>query len=178
MGADFADINGDGLPDIVMTGLGGKPLNSLFNRGDGSFDDESAGSGIVNLSQSWSGWGCGLVDLDNDGWLDLFIACGGLDTDARSQSSSAQPSRQVHRRLCPGRPGLRHSPLHRGAAFADFDNDGRLDVVVSSLNGPLELWMNRSPNPALATDQASWQGSKPVSAGSAYCSAAERAARK
>ena len=146
MGADFRDFDGDGLPDILMTGLRGETFELFRNNGKGAFDDASASSNLLNLSRPWSGWGCGLVDLDNDGSLDVFIACGGLDTDdpqsnrvLRNQgshftdvSSTAGPDFAVPR-------------LHRGVAFADFDNDGRIDAAVTSLNEPMELWMNRSP---------------------------------
>jgi enediyne biosynthesis protein E4 len=146
MGADFGDIDGDGRPDIVMTGLHGETFEVFANHGDGTFEDASARSGILGLSRNVSGWGCGLVDLDNDGWLDIFVASGGLDTDEpqanrifRNQngrftdvSSTAGADFSIAR-------------LHRGVAFADFDNDGRIDVAVISLNAPLELWMNRSP---------------------------------
>ena len=72
MGADFGDIDGDGRPDIVMTGLKNETYEVFLNQGRGTFDDGSARTGLLNLSRKWNGWGCGLVDLDNDGWLDLF----------------------------------------------------------------------------------------------------------
>jgi enediyne biosynthesis protein E4 len=146
MGADFRDFDGDGLPDILMTGLRGETFELFRNNRTGGFEDASASSGLLNLSRQWSGWGCGFVDLDNDGWLDIFVACGGLDTN------EPQPNRVLHNEE--GRfsdvsgnagPDFAVSRLHRGVAFADFDNDGRIDAAVTSLNEPIELWMNRSP---------------------------------
>jgi hypothetical protein len=146
MGADFRDFDGDGLPDILMTGLRGETFELFRNNGKGAFEEASASSGLLALSQPWSGWSCGLVDLDNDGRLDVFIACGGLDTH------ESQPNRVLHNlggRFADvsGDAGsdFAVSRLHRGVAFADFDNDGRIDAAVTSLNQPLELWMNRSP---------------------------------
>ncbi|MGD0940524.1 MAG: CRTAC1 family protein [Terracidiphilus sp.] len=146
MGADFGDIDGDGQPDIVMTGLKGETFEVFLNRGKGRFEDGSLQTGLLNLSRQWSGWGCGLVDLDNDGWLDLFIAGGGLDTPA------AESNRIFHN--VGGKfddvtdrvgPEFKRVALHRGVVFADFDHDGRLDAAVSALNAPLELWWNRTP---------------------------------
>jgi enediyne biosynthesis protein E4 len=146
MGSDFGDIDGDGRPDIVMTGLRGETFEVFANRGGGIFEDVSSRSGLLGLSASVSGWGCGLVDLDNDGWLDLFVASGGLDT---SEPQANRIFRNQQGRFSDVSSGVGGdfaiSRLHRGAAFADFDNDGRIDVAVTSLNGPLELWMNRSP---------------------------------
>jgi hypothetical protein len=145
MGADFRDFDGDGLPDILMTGLRRETFELFRNSGKGTFEDASVSSGLLNLSRPWNGWGCGLVDFDNDGWLDAFIACGGLDTN------EPQPNRVL--RNLGGRfvdvsadagPEFALSRLHRGVAFADFDNDGRIDAAVTSLNQPVELWMNRS----------------------------------
>ena len=146
MGADFRDFNGDGLPDILMTGLKNETFELFRNNGKGSFDDASANSGVLALSRPWNGWSCGLVDLDNDGLLDIFIACGGLDTN------EPQPNR-VLRNLgarfvdvsAGAGPDFAIPRVHRGVAFADFDNDGRIDAAVSSINGPVELWMNRTP---------------------------------
>ncbi|HEY1678127.1 MAG TPA: CRTAC1 family protein [Candidatus Sulfotelmatobacter sp.] len=146
MGSDFRDFDGDGLPDILMTGLRGETFELFRNNGKGGFEDASASSGLLSLSRPWSGWSCGFADFDNDGRPDIFIACGGLDTH------EPQPNRVLHN--LGGRfddvsdeagPGFAISRLHRGAVFADFDNDGRLDVAVTSINGPIELWMNRSP---------------------------------
>ena len=81
MGADFRDFDGDGEPDILMTGLRGETFELFRNTGKGSFEDASAKSGVLGLSRPWSGWSCGLVDFDNDGWLDMFVACGGLDAN-------------------------------------------------------------------------------------------------
>jgi hypothetical protein len=147
MGTDFRDYDGDGKPDIVMTGLAGETFELFRNLNGRQFTDSSAASGILRLSQAWSGWSCGLVDLDNDGALDFFVANGGLDSDGR------QPNRVFHNTgggrfadvSAAAGPDLQVSRLHRGAAFADFDNDGRLDVVVSALNDRLQLLMNRSP---------------------------------
>jgi len=149
MGADFGDIDGDGRADIVMTGLKNETFDVFLNRGltrgQVQFDDGSAETGLLNLSRPWSGWGCGLVDLDNDGWLDLFVAGGGLDTQ------DAQPNRVFQNHA--GKftdvsneagTGLALPGLHRGAVFADFDRDGSIDVAVSVINGPTELWWNRS----------------------------------
>jgi hypothetical protein len=146
MGADFGDIDGDGRPDIVMTGLHGETFEVFSNRGGGVFEDASAGSGILGLSGNVSGWGCGLVDLDNDGWLDMFIASGGLDTD-EPQANRIFRNQKGHFTDVSSTAGADFgiARLHRGAAFADFDNDGRIDVAVTSLNAPLEMWMNRSP---------------------------------
>jgi enediyne biosynthesis protein E4 len=151
MGADFGDIDGDGRPDIVMTGLKNETYEVFLNRGNGEFEDGSVQTKLVSLSRLWSGWGCGLVDLDNDGWLDLFVAGGGLDV------KDAQPNRVYWNRS--GRfedvsasagAEFARAALHRGAVFADFDRDGRLDVAVTALNAPLELWWNRTASAAPA----------------------------
>jgi len=144
MGADFGDIDGDGRPDIVMTGLKNETFDVFMNQGNGLFEDGSVKTGLLGLSRPVSGWGCGLVDLDNDGWLDLFVAGGGLDVQ------DAQPNR-IFRNVRghfvdvsdESGPEFAHPALHRGAVFADFDRDGRIDVAVTALNGPLELWWNR-----------------------------------
>jgi len=163
MGADFGDIDGDGRPDLVMTGLRNETyevfLNRFSNGGGGGFEDGSAQTGLLALSRPWSGWGCGLVDLDNDGWLDLFVAGGGFEakdaqpnrvfqnTGAPNQASAVSTGRAprfvdvsdaVGREFAAAR-------MHRGAAFADFDRDGRLDAAVTAIGERIELWWNRSP---------------------------------
>jgi hypothetical protein len=146
MGADFADFDGDGLPDIVMTGLRNETYELFRNRGDGTFEDASAASGLLPLSRPWSGWSCGLVDLDNDGWLDLFVASGGLE-DNEPQANRIfrnQKGRFTDVSETAG-ADFTVARLHRGAAFADFNRDGRIDIAVTSLNQPIELWSNQSP---------------------------------
>ena len=151
MGADFGDIDGDGRPDIVMTGLKNETYEVFLNQGRGGFDDGSARTGLLNFSRKWNGWGCGLVDLDNDGWLDLFVAGGGLDTQD-AQSNRIFRNRSGHFEDVTDSAGsdFQRPAMHRGVVFADFDRDGRIDAAVTALNAPIELWWNRTPrdNPA------------------------------
>ncbi|MGA9063178.1 MAG: CRTAC1 family protein [Terracidiphilus sp.] len=146
MGADFGDIDGDGRFDLVMTALKGETFDVFLNRGHGEFEDGSIPSRLLGLSQPVSGWGCGLVDLDNDGWLDLFVAGGGVDTD---QGMTNRIFRNVGGKFADvsneSGVGLAPVRLHRGCVFADFDRDGRLDVAVTCFDGPIEMWWNKSP---------------------------------
>jgi enediyne biosynthesis protein E4 len=146
MGADFRDFNGDALPDILMTGLRSETFELFRNNGKGAFEDASASSGVLALSRPWSGWSCGFADFDNDGQLDIFVACGGLDMNEPQPNRILQNLGGKFMDVSSGAgPDFGVARVHRGAAFADFDNDGRIDVAVTSINGPLELWMNRSP---------------------------------
>ena len=150
MGADFGDIRGKGVFDLVMTGLKNDTYEIFFNNGDGTFDDGGKATGLLNLSRKWNGWGCGLVDFDNDGWLDFFVACGGLmptepqanrifkNEGGKFSDVSAEAGIET------GGAGNDGRAQHRCVAFADFDRDGRVDAVVSALNAPIELWWNRS----------------------------------
>ena len=149
MGADFGDIDGDGRPDLIVTGLKNETFEVFLNQGNGVFDDGSAQTGLLTLSRPWSGWGCGLIDLDNDGWLDLFVAGGGLDVQDAQPNRIFQNNRGRFKDVSSqSGPVFAQTALHRGAVFADFDRDGRIDVAVSALNAPLELWWNRTPRDA------------------------------
>lgn len=146
MGTDFGDIDGDGRPDIVMTGLKNETYEVFLNRGHSEFDDASASTGLLGLSRASSGWGCGLIDLDNDGWLDLFVATGGIE------DQDVQPNRIFHNLAGhfddvskTAGQDFAQLGLHRGVVFADFDRDGRIDAAVTAINSPLELWWNRTP---------------------------------
>jgi enediyne biosynthesis protein E4 len=146
MGADFRDFDGDGWPDIVMTGLRNEIFELFRNNGKGGFDDASASSGLLALSRDWSGWSCGFADFDNDGCLDIFLACGGVEMNEPQINRILQNAGGKFLDASSGAgQGFQVAQVHRGAAFADFDNDGRIDVAVTSINGPVELWMNRSP---------------------------------
>ncbi len=81
MGTDFADYDNDGRPDLVVTTLSGETYSLYRNTGGGGFEPAAGGSGLAEASFSYSGWGTKLVDFDNDGWKDLFVAQGHvLDT--------------------------------------------------------------------------------------------------
>jgi hypothetical protein len=151
MGADFGDIDGDGRPDIVMTALKNETFEVFLNDGRGAFEDGSVRTGLLNQSRRLNGWGCGLVDLDNDGWLDLFVAGGGLDKqDAQSNRIFLNRGGRFEDVTDEVGSDFSQPALHRGVVFADFDRDGRMDAAVTAVNAPIELWWNRSPrqNPA------------------------------
>ena len=156
MGVDFADYDNDGWPDIMVTDLGNQSYALYRNNGDGSFSYTSSASGIRQLSLLHSGWGMRLFDFDNDGWKDLFVAQGHVN-DLIEQT---RPNLHYREPMLLARntgngfvdisseAGLifEQSFVARGLAIGDIDNDGRLDLVVSTNEGPALLLHNETAN--------------------------------
>ncbi|MGH9540736.1 MAG: CRTAC1 family protein [Terriglobales bacterium] len=155
MGADFRDYDNDGRPDLVVTDLARETFQLFHNQGRGLFVDARYRSGLGAQSAPLSGWGAGLYDFDNDGWKDLFTANSHVDDNvALFEATQYEQSNAVFHNTRDGRfanvsrqagADFQVACAHRGAAFADFNGDGRIDVVTSSLGGPAELWENISP---------------------------------
>ena len=157
MGVDFRDYDNDGLPDVAVTALIAETFPLFRNFGDGFFEDVTGPSGLALHSNRHSGWGNGLYDFDNDGWKDLFTANSHVNDIIREfePTTPYRETNSVYANLADGsfeevtaaagEAFASTARAHRGCAFADFDRDGRVDVVVSSLGGAAELWRNTSP---------------------------------
>jgi enediyne biosynthesis protein E4 len=156
MGADFRDANNDARPDIWFTALSTELFPLLYYRGQGEFEDVTERTGLAWQTQREAGWSNAIVDLDNDGWKDLFVARSDADDSIERISSQhyEQPN-AVFRNLGNGKfrdvsagcgPDFQLPAAHRGAAVGDLDNDGRMDVVVSVLNGPAKIFHNITQN--------------------------------
>jgi hypothetical protein len=137
MGVDFRDLDNDGRPDLFVTALTNETFPLFRNMGKGVFSDLTYQSRIGTASLPLSGWSTGAYDFDNDGRKDLFAACG--DVQDNTEQSSSRKSRQPNLLLLNGGEG-KYIPVevgppaqHRGAAFADLDGDGRVDVVVTAI---------------------------------------------
>jgi hypothetical protein len=156
MGADFRDVNNDGLPDIWHTAVEREEFPLFIDEGKGEFTDMTVANGLGSTTRM-SGWGNGIMDFDNDGWKDLFVA----RANVMDNISELNPARRypepcsVFRNLAKGKfvevsaaagPDFQRESAHRGVAFGDLDNDGRLDAVVSVLDGPAKLFHNISEN--------------------------------
>ncbi|HXB74287.1 MAG TPA: CRTAC1 family protein [Candidatus Acidoferrales bacterium] len=162
MGADFRDFDNDGLPDLVVSGMINDGFQLFRNLGKRRlFEDVGQASGLLAGTRQMTGWSLGMYDFDNDGWKDLFFALSHFPALDRYLGRPSALPNQVFRNVsgnpstnAGGRrfqdvsatagPGFQHAALHHGAAFADFDNDGRIDVVVTTLEGPVELLHNIS----------------------------------
>lgn len=154
MGADFRDYDNDGLPDLAVTALAAETFPLFRNTGKGSFTDATYASHMGALSLHHSGWGVGLFDFDNDGWKDLFTTNSHVNdrVELFEPAVYKEPDR-VFRNAgnrtftdVTDLAGLTGAKAHRGSGYADFDRDGRVDVVVSSLENQTELWHNESPS--------------------------------
>lgn len=153
MGADFRDYDNDGLPDLTVTALAGETFPLFHNLGKGMFQDATHESHIGPLSVGHSGWSNGLFDFNNDGWKDLFTANSDVnDLIDLFQSTHYKQLNSLFANLgngtfqdVSGEAGFTLARAHRGSAFADFDNDGKIDIIVSALGEPAELWQNTSP---------------------------------
>jgi hypothetical protein len=155
MGAEFRDLNNDGLPDIFHTAMFGNTFPLYKNSGT-QFDDVTEVSGMTTFSHRLTAWGTGAFDFDNDGNKDLFTAGGAiLDNELEV----------LHRPTLLPNGVLRNNgnftftdvsstagaaflapKSHRGAAFGDFNNDGKIDIVVTALNDKPQLLMNTTSN--------------------------------
>jgi enediyne biosynthesis protein E4 len=156
MGVDFRDYDNDGLPDLLVTALARETFPLFRNEGKGFFRDVTYPSRMGRLSAGRSGWSVGLFDFNNDGWKDVFTANSHVTDNIEkfSVDQYEQPN-SVFANLGNGQfedvsagagPDFQTPRAHRGAAFADFDGDGKVDVVVTSLGEPAELWQNVSPD--------------------------------
>jgi hypothetical protein len=153
MGADFRDLDNDGRPDIFHTAMFGNTFPLYRNGGGGTFDDVTAASGLAAATKRSTAWGIGIHDFDNDGLKDLFTAGGDIldNADLIVHRPAALPD-LVYRNLGAMHFATvsvtqpEHPAEHRGAAFGDLNGDGRIDVMVSTLNGPPEILINRTHN--------------------------------
>jgi hypothetical protein len=148
MGVDFRDIDNDGRPDLFLTALVNETYPLYRNLGKGLFSDFTYRSRVGAATAKTTGWAAGIVDFNNDGRKDVFCANGDLNENAEALSQRA--SRQANLALVQRADGtfdpfpIGPTARYRGAAFADFDNDGRVDVVVSRLGERPLLLRNRS----------------------------------
>jgi hypothetical protein len=155
MGVDAGDFDNDGDEDLFVTNLTGEGHDLYVNDGSGLFEDQSARSGLGPVSRPYTGFGAAWFDLDNDGWLDMFIVNGAVQTiEALRRVNDPFPLHQrklLLRNLGSGRfedvsarggAAFELSEVGRGAAFGDIDNDGDIDVLVANNNGKPRLLMN------------------------------------
>jgi hypothetical protein len=158
MGVGVGDYNRDGLLDIVKTNFAGDHPNLYRNTGGGIFEDTVLAAGLA-VNPQYVGWGVALVDLDNDGWQDIFQVNGHVypELDRAGRNEAYRQPRLVYRNLGDGRfedvsamagSGIGAVHSSRGAAFADFDNDGDIDVAVMNMGEPPSLLRNGLTGPA------------------------------
>jgi hypothetical protein len=158
MGVAIGDYDRNGTMDIFKTNFAGDTSTLYANTGEGLCEDRTFASGIGSVTR-YLGWGAGLVDFDNDGWLEVFLVNGHVYPEVARLATEAgyrQP-KVVYENLEDGR--LREITAElglpvtepkagRGAAFGDFDDDGAVDVVVNNVHDTPDLYrtLRRSAN--------------------------------
>jgi hypothetical protein len=154
MGCDFKDFDNDGRPDIFLTDLVRDAFTLFLNRGEGLFHDRTYPSAIGPASATHSGWSTKFLDVDNDGWKDIFSAGSHVVDNVELYNPDARYEEGcfLYRNVGRGKvedlsnrvgPALQAPGAWRGVAVADFDNDGNLEVAVAQLDGPAAFFVRR-----------------------------------
>jgi hypothetical protein len=156
MGVAFDDYNNDGWPDVIVTDLANQRYALFQNTGTSTFNYASFNTGVANSTILHSGWGIAFLDYDNDGWKDLLIAQGhDLDTIELNYPNLRYREPMLLLRNVGGKSFVdvsassgaifHQSWLGRGMATGDIDNDGRIDAVVTTNDGPAYVLHNATP---------------------------------
>ncbi|HLK68525.1 MAG TPA: CRTAC1 family protein [Bryobacteraceae bacterium] len=154
MGVASADYDGDGWPDVFRSNFSDERETLYRNRGKGEFDDATIAAGISRNTR-YVGWGCGFLDFDNDGWKDLLLVNGHVfpEVDRLGTDIHYKDRAILYRNLGNGKfadisesagPGIAERHAARGAAFADYDNDGLVEILINSQNEPPALLKQES----------------------------------
>jgi len=146
MGSDAKDFDNDGKVDIFYNNLMGQIWTLLRNQGD-LFQIVSHATKVQKLSLAFSGWSNGFIDYNNDGWKDIYSSNGDVDMvnerspqhDTMFENVDGKSFIDVSDQM--GKDFLR-TGYQRGSAFADFNNDGAMDIVVTSLNQRPRILLN------------------------------------
>lgn len=158
MGCDSKDFDNNGWPDIFYTDLIKDSFTLFANQGTGFFLDRTFPSAIGLVSAQHSGWSNKFVDIDNDGWKDIFAAGSHVVDNVEIYNPDAKYEEAcfLYRNLGDGRiedlsnrvgPDLQVPGAWRGVAVADYDNDGNLEVAVSRLNGSAAFFVKKDGAP-------------------------------
>ena len=156
MGVAIGDYDHNGTMDIFKTNFAGDTSTLYANGGKGFCEDRTFQSG-VGRNTRWLGWGVAFVDLDLDGWLDLFLVNGHVypEVDQLKTEMGYRQRKVVYRNLGNGRfedvTEVLGAPVTtpkagRGAAFADIDNDGDVDIIVNNVNDTPDLFRTKAPS--------------------------------
>ena len=161
MGTDAADLDNSGIPSVVVTNFSGEMLGLYTPTTAGHYEDRAAHSEIGTATRLTLGFGCFFFDADLDGLLDLLVVNGHIDEGVRAAGGRVEYAEAPHlfhnaggRLVDVARQAgsdFAAPKVGRGAAFADIDLDGDLDVLVTTNGGPARLYRNRVtlPNRAI-----------------------------
>jgi hypothetical protein len=155
MGVDTADYDHSGRPSLMITNFSNQMLSLYHNEGKGLFVDEAPQSAIGRATLLTLGFGCFFFDYDLDGWPDIFIANGHIDPEIQKVQANVKYAMPPHlfRNLGKGKfeevtnslgAAFITPRVGRGAAYADINNDGRLDLLLSTNGGPVYLFRNEA----------------------------------